>query len=182
MGRISRLAMALAILVATAAAGCGSGGAGSQVTLPPISSYRQTSTVPAGTGVSTTVAVTAVVPVNLVEDCLQYVELGAFVGIPEQRHAWDVAVQNETTQRATCTELGQHDPAALAAMSVAFHDLQAFLASVTTTTVRRRKPATTTTVDTPPDATPSPATPPPATPPPATIAAPADPPTTPAPG
>jgi hypothetical protein len=177
MGRISRLAMALAILVATAAAGCGSGGAGSQVTLPPISSYRQTSTVPAGTGVSTTVAVTAVVPVNLVEDCLQYVELGAFVGIPEQRHAWDVAVQNETTQRATCTELGQHDPAALAAMSVAFHDLQAFLASVTTTTVRRRKPATTTTVDTPPDATPSPATPPPAT-----IAAPADPPTTPAPG
>ena len=125
----------VAVALLMAVAGCGSAKSAATTTTDVVqdSVYTPMPTTPPPS--STTPAATQItVPIALIEDCVHFVELGAFLHVPEQQGAWDMAGHNEATQRVLCEVYGQKDPAGIAAMSVHLHELQIYMAGVTTTT------------------------------------------------
>jgi hypothetical protein len=80
------------------------------------------------------VAPSSTVPGNLLDDCVNYVELSAFLGDAEMRTMWDASGQNEGAQRLVCESMGETDPAAISNMSTKLVVLERSVAAATTTT------------------------------------------------
>ena len=74
------------------------------------------------------------IPAKLLNDCLQYVELAAFLGDHDAQVMWNESSQNEDTQRARCAAIGQSDSSALAVMSSRLAQLQHEISAATATT------------------------------------------------
>jgi hypothetical protein len=99
------------------------------------------------------------VPVGQVQDCVDYVQYGAFTGNAILLGLWNTAGQDVTKLRAECTSIGVSDPATLAATSTQWTAIQTYISASQTT---QASPPTT--------STPAPPPKPPPTPPPTTAA------------
>ena len=84
---------------------------------------------------STTIAPTTTVPVpaNLVEDCVAYVQFGAFTGNSLLAGMWNDAGQDVAALESTCEGIGRTDSATLRNMSAQWADVQSFIAASETT-------------------------------------------------
>jgi hypothetical protein len=74
-----------------------------------------------------------VVPVGYVDDCVEFVQAAAYVGIADMKTMWDAAGRDVRRLRENCTSLGRGDPDALAEISRRRDELDAFLHATTTT-------------------------------------------------
>jgi hypothetical protein len=81
--------------------------------------------------VLTTVPTT--VPGAQVQDCVDYVQFGAFVGEADMAAIWDAAGHDVDRLRENCVSLGRGDPGALANLSERRRALDAYLAASSTT-------------------------------------------------
>ncbi|MGE0000387.1 MAG: hypothetical protein AB7R77_25500 [Ilumatobacteraceae bacterium] len=79
-------------------------------------------------------AVPVTVPGGQVQDCVDYVQFGAYVGEADMVAVWDAAGHDVDRLRENCVSLGRGDPAALAALSERRHEVDAYLAASSTTT------------------------------------------------
>jgi hypothetical protein len=125
----------VAVALMVMAAACGSAKSGATTTTNPVpdSVYTPMPTTPAAT-TSTAVLTPGTVPSDLIDDCVHFVELGAFLKVPDQQRAWDLAGRNEATQRVLCEVYGEKDPEGINTMSAQYHALQTYMAGITTTT------------------------------------------------
>jgi hypothetical protein len=95
------------------------------------------------------------VPAGQVQDCVGFVQYGAFTGNAILLGLWNTAGQNITKLRAECTSIGESDPATLAAMSNQWADIQTYIVASQTT----QAAPPTTSAPTPPPTTAAPLTP-----------------------
>lgn len=114
------------LVVATGLAACGSGDALSPETLPPIAPLTSFIVI---TEPPTTLAQ---VPAHLIDDCVAYVQFGAYVGNSLLADMWDNAGQNVDNLRSDCEFLGRRDVGALTELSRQWIEAQAGLGSPTT--------------------------------------------------
>jgi hypothetical protein len=163
------------IVAALAPSACSSGGdAEAESTLPPINPVVITSVVPTST--------TTPIDPQLVTNCVDYVQFGAFTQNALLTALWDAAGQNAGVLRDNCEALALSDMAALQSLSDGWVAMQASLATAptssttSTTTSVATAPRPTTTL--PPVVTDPPATEPVITEPPTTLAPPVEPTTT----
>ena len=113
------------IIAALAPAACSSGDdAKAESTLPPINPVVITSVVPT----STTTPINA----QLVANCVDYVQFGAFTKNALLTALWDAAGQNPGVLRDNCEALALTDPAALQSLSDGWVATQASLATTPT--------------------------------------------------
>ena len=75
------------------------------------------------------------IPLAYVDDCVEFVQFAAYVGIEDMAAMWDAAGHSEARLRENCISLGRGDPAALAEISRRRDELEAFF-GVTTTDAR----------------------------------------------
>lgn len=115
-GRVGRLGAVGAIAVV--AAGCGSSDTPTAATIA--------STMPPLTTVATTTTLPSLDP-GLVQDCVDYVQFGAFTGNVLLSAMWNEAGANIDTLRLNCEALGRSDPQSFAGMSVQWHDIQLWI-------------------------------------------------------
>jgi hypothetical protein len=73
------------------------------------------------------------VPGAQVQDCVDYVQFGAYVGEADMVAAWDAAGHDVDRLRDNCVSLGRGDPAALTALSERRRAVDAYLAASSTT-------------------------------------------------
>jgi hypothetical protein len=76
-----------------------------------------------------------VVRVDYVDDCVEFVQAGAYVGMADMATMWDAAGRDARRLRENCTSLGRGDPEALAEISRRRDELDAFLDATTTTEI-----------------------------------------------
>jgi hypothetical protein len=69
-------------------------------------------------------------PSGWVDDCVDLVQFGAFVGDPELGTMWEAAGHDVGRLRANCTSLGRADPERLAALSRRRAEVDAYLGVV----------------------------------------------------
>jgi hypothetical protein len=70
---------------------------------------------------------TDALPSEWVDDCVDLVQFGAFVGDPELGTMWEAAGHDVGRLRANCTSLGRADPQRLAALSRRRAEVDAYL-------------------------------------------------------
>ena len=106
-----------------------------QKTLPTLETTIPIKYVPA-TGAATVPTVPTVSPVapKLVDDCVNYVQYGAFTGNAILLGMWNEAGQNVSTLRTNCDKLGRSNLAVLRNMSAQWADIQTFISASQTTT------------------------------------------------
>jgi hypothetical protein len=72
------------------------------------------------------------IPDGYVDDCVEYVQFAAYVGIADMATIWQAAGMDVQRLRENCTSLGRGDPAALADIARRRAELDAFLNTTTT--------------------------------------------------
>lgn len=77
--------------------------------------------------VTVTTMPTVTIPVDLVDDCVEFVQFAAYVGIEDMAAMWDAAGQDIGRLRENCISLGRGDPAALEDLSRRRAELEAYM-------------------------------------------------------
>ena len=75
------------------------------------------------------------IPLAYVDDCVEFVQFAAFVGIEDMVAMWDAAGHSAARLRENCISLGRGDPDALAELSRRRDELEAFFGVTTTVAV-----------------------------------------------
>lgn len=83
------------------------------------------------------------VPVASVDDCVEFVQFAAYVGVADMAAMWDAAGRDANRLRENCTSLGRGDPEALADLSRRRDELEAFLGVTTTSDLPASAPTST---------------------------------------
>jgi hypothetical protein len=86
------------------------------------------------------------IPLEYVEDCVEFVQFAAFVGIEDMVAMWDAAGHSEGRLRENCISLGRGDPDALHEISRRRDELEAFFGVTTTVAPAPGTPSARTTV------------------------------------
>lgn len=149
-GRLRALWVVGCLGVVTA---CGSVGSKDASSSPSVSTSAAAEA--ANIPLKTTAPVTAVpaVPSQLLDDCVDFVQFGAWTGNAPLVQMWNDAAQDFSTLRANCDALGRTNLAALQDLSAQWADVKTYLAASQTTTVATPPPP-------PPTAAPTPLPPP----------------------
>ncbi|MCU1398854.1 MAG: hypothetical protein JWN62_1963 [Acidimicrobiales bacterium] len=133
-----------------AMSGCGSAPARSIPAQPAArsvaSASSESSTTTTAEPIEPETSVAATVDVAQVQDCVEYVQYGAFTGNVLLLGIWNSANQDAGTLRSSCVSIGSSNPATLADMSSQWTDIQTFIAASQTTqptTAPTHPPATT---------------------------------------
>lgn len=95
-------------------------------TVPPLDAA--VTTAPTTTAPPTTTTLPPVDPA-MVDDCIDYVQYGAFTGNPLLLAMWDEAGREVGTLRALCRDIGLNDLAVLQGMSQQWRDIEAWNAA-----------------------------------------------------
>jgi hypothetical protein len=74
----------------------------------------------------------ATIPVALVDDCVEFVQFAAFVGVADMATMWEAANHDVERLRENCISLGRADADALREFSQRRDELEAFLGVATT--------------------------------------------------
>ena len=84
--------------------------------------------------VTVTTAPVVTIPVDLVDDCVEFVQFAAYVGVEDMATMWDAAGQDIARLRENCISMGRGDPAALEELSRRRAELEAFLSGTAAAT------------------------------------------------
>ena len=95
-------------------------------TLPPLAPSSSTGTDAPTVMVSTTVAAP---DARLVDDCVSYVQFGAFTGNSLLTAMWNEAGQDASVLRANCETLGATNLVGLQNMSAQWRDIETYIAA-----------------------------------------------------
>jgi hypothetical protein len=71
----------------------------------------------------------AAVDVGLVDDCVRYVQFGAFTGNSLLTAMWNEAGQDASVLRTNCETLGATNLVGLQNMSAQWHDIETYIAA-----------------------------------------------------
>jgi hypothetical protein len=84
------------------------------------------------------------VPADLLDDCVDYVQFGAWTGIAPLLGMWNEAAQDVSTLRDNCDALGRTSPGELQQMSAEWSNVKIYLAAsqAAVTTIPARAPTT----------------------------------------
>ncbi len=107
---------------------------------------QQLATMPPTSFVTVTSTPTTI-PVEYIDDCVEFVQFAAFVGVADMATMWQAANHDVALLRENCISLGRGDPAALREISQRRDELEAFF-GVTTTISTITDATTATTVTT----------------------------------
>ena len=134
-GRGMRRVILRSIGVATIGAvialnGCGAAPSKSATTLAPVISQSLPTTKPVvAVAVTVTNGALPTVPAGQIQDCVDYVQYGAYTGNALLLGIWKQAEQDVVKLRATCTSIGVSDPSSLAAMSSQWTAIKTYIAA-----------------------------------------------------
>ncbi len=120
-----KAALTAVFIVAPMLASCAGSEAG-----PPAAQRALAATTTASTSTTTSTSpLVEPVSASLVDDCVEYVQFGAFTGNQMLSSMWDTAGQDVVQLRDNCGALGVSDPGALEALSDGWHELEGFFAA-----------------------------------------------------
>lgn len=94
---------------------------------------QQLATVPPTSFVTVTTT-PSTIPVEYIDDCVEFVQFAAYVGVADMATMWEAADYDPARLRENCISLGRGDPAALREISQRRDELEAFFGVTTTVT------------------------------------------------
>ncbi len=94
---------------------------------------QQLATVPPTSYVTVTTTPTTI-PVEYVDDCVEFVQFAAYIGVADMAIVWEAAGYDVVRLRENCISLGRGAPEALRDISQRRDELDAFFGVTTTTT------------------------------------------------
>jgi hypothetical protein len=105
---------------------------------------QQLATMPPTSFVTVTTTPTTI-PVEYIDDCVEFVQFAAYIGVADMATMWEAASHDAARLRENCISLGRGDPNALREISLRRDELEAYF-GVTTTAGTAAETNTTVTV------------------------------------
>ncbi len=92
---------------------------------------QQLATTPPTSYVTVTTSPTTI-PVEYIDDCVEFVQFSAFIGVADMATMWEAANHDPARLRENCISLGRGDPNALREISQRRDELEAYFGVTTT--------------------------------------------------